>query len=306
MTDLLIPKSKQDEAAFDPHAFASELRDTEKPTTSKLESGARGFAQGVSLGFSDEITAALESAFTPKTYKESVGEARANNAKAKDDNPWTYGIGEVGGGVAAGLATGGAGAAAKVGLTGVKGAAAIGGALGAASGAGAGEGLDDSFKKALLGGVTGAAIGGTAAKLFSPAVAGARKAAEDQVIQFGVKPPSMAAEAARAALDTVGKGKGVGGAELAASFVGGAPAAAAVKGAKVAGRATMAAGGAVLANLARGAANGNLAKDTVLKAIETGVPVSSTLAILSAWKNRPAWADDVIDGLRSKVSDDSN
>ena len=37
----------------------------------KLESGLRGLAQGVSMGFADEITGALESAFTDKTYKQS-------------------------------------------------------------------------------------------------------------------------------------------------------------------------------------------------------------------------------------------
>lgn len=63
------------------------------------ESGLRGVAQGVSFGLSDEITGALESAFTDKTYEQARDESRAAYKEAQEANPLTYGAGEIGGAV---------------------------------------------------------------------------------------------------------------------------------------------------------------------------------------------------------------
>lgn len=79
---------------FDPQAVKPE--DDKK---SKIESLARGAAQGASLGFADEITGALESAFSDKSYAKARDESRKEYGKAKADNPLTYGGGELGGGL---------------------------------------------------------------------------------------------------------------------------------------------------------------------------------------------------------------
>lgn len=147
----------------------------------KLESFGRGALQGLTFGFSDEIAGLAESAFTNKTYKQARDESRAANKKAKEENPWSYGIGEVGGGIGSAALTGGAGLAAKAGLTGVRAAAALGAAEGALSGVGTAEGgIDDSLKSALIGGVAGGALAGAAGKIFGKYAAGAeRKAVRD-------------------------------------------------------------------------------------------------------------------------------
>lgn len=72
----------------------------------KIESAARGLAQGASMGFADEITGGLESLFTDKPYEQARDESRANYARAKDANPSTYTTGEIGGGVASALLPG--------------------------------------------------------------------------------------------------------------------------------------------------------------------------------------------------------
>lgn len=78
----------------------------EAPQRTKLESGARGLAQGASLGFADEITGALESAFTDKTYQQARDESRKNYALAQAANPATYGVSEIAGTVGTSLIPG--------------------------------------------------------------------------------------------------------------------------------------------------------------------------------------------------------
>ena len=135
-----------------------EINDWEdvKPV-SKLESGARGAIQGLSLGFGDEIAGAAESAagslglVKDKTYEQARDESRANNRSAQEANPVTYGAGQVAGAVGEGLATGG---------TSVGGMAA----LGAAQGLGSSESEDIAgmARDTAVGGAIGAVTGGVA------------------------------------------------------------------------------------------------------------------------------------------------
>ena len=154
---------------------------SEEPV-SKLESGIRGAAQGASLGFIDELTAALgatakdvgsvltgEDTGAPKVtfdeegrpivpegtgaeYEKQLEETRAAYKAAQEENPWTYGISEVAGGIIPGVATGGGAAAAKTGAaltkeaakgamkTAMKEGGKLGAKYGAVSGAGYSEG----------------------------------------------------------------------------------------------------------------------------------------------------------------------
>lgn len=138
-----------------------------------LESAARGAAQGATFGFADEIAGAVESAFTDKTYKQARDESRANFARAKDENPWSFGLGEIAGSVATGVATGGA--AGVAGKAGLKGVAALAGAEGALTGVGTSEAESAGgiAKDAAVGGVLGAALGGAAHKAFGKFAASA-------------------------------------------------------------------------------------------------------------------------------------
>jgi hypothetical protein len=67
-------------------------------TTSQLGAAARGLARGVTFDFADEITAALESALTGKTYEQAVKESReAYETAAKEYPKTTFGATLVGG-----------------------------------------------------------------------------------------------------------------------------------------------------------------------------------------------------------------
>jgi hypothetical protein len=122
-----------------------------EPKTSGIGAAARGAVQGLSLGFADEITGALESAFTKKTYTQARDESRAAYKEAKDEHPLAFGVGELGGGLAT-LLVPGLNAAKGAKLATQAGKAALQGAI---SGAGASE-ADD------LGGVVSDAAGGAA------------------------------------------------------------------------------------------------------------------------------------------------
>lgn len=172
---------------FDPDADPSTFGATaaapapEKEEPSLLEAGARGLKQGVTFGFGDEISGALESAFTSKTYQQARDEARANDKAAREAHPIGFGVGEILGGV------GGTVLAPE--LTALKGA---GLAANIARGAGAGiaQGIGDSeadltkgdvagvAKDAARGGLIGGTVGGilgTVAGKFTGAAAEARE-----------------------------------------------------------------------------------------------------------------------------------
>lgn len=156
---------------------------TETPEVSQLESGIRGAAQGLTFGFADEITAAAEAAFKAATspedkrsildmYRQARDESRKNYEATREANPMTYTAGEIAGGIAPALATGGAGAITSLGKVGlgqaIKQGAIAGAGYGAVQGLGATEadltkgevgqaGLDIG-KGTLLGGAVGGAI----------------------------------------------------------------------------------------------------------------------------------------------------
>jgi hypothetical protein len=160
-----------------------EVEDSEDNSIGKLESGLRGAAQSVSYGTADELTAGAETAAKTlfgadklsdlmDNYRKYRTESRADYKAAEEANPGSYLTGEIGGGVAAGLLTGGAGAVAnlgKVGLQqGAKELAKIGLKQGAAAGFGSSEGdltqgdlgeLGQVAKDTAIGGTLGASLG---------------------------------------------------------------------------------------------------------------------------------------------------
>lgn len=145
--------------AIEPEVMPSDF--VPPPDISKLESFLRGGGQGLSLGFSDELTGALESLFTDKTYDQSRDEARAANKRAQEANPWTYGGGEVAGAVLPAVLSGGESILAP---TTIKGMAA----LGAVNAAGTSEESEvpGLLRDMAIGGTIGAGAG-AAGKLVS-------------------------------------------------------------------------------------------------------------------------------------------
>jgi hypothetical protein len=127
-----------------------------------LEALGRGVKQGVTLGFGDEITGFLESAFTDKTYQQARDEARAKDKAAQKAHGITFGLGQIMGGAAPAIATGGAG--------GLAGAIRAGAGLGAASAAGESEAdlskgeftrlASDTARGGIEGGIAGGVLHG--------------------------------------------------------------------------------------------------------------------------------------------------
>mgnify|MGYP003552372821 FL=1 len=177
------PATTAQSGAFDPKAFLARTGKTAVPAeqTGLIESLARGGAQGLTVGFADELSGLVESALTDKTYEQARDESRANFKAADKANPIASGIG---------TAVGGLGSFAVPGLgavgTGMKGVLATGAKLGALSGVGTSEGHTarevgaDTLKGAAVGtvlapimsGVSGAAglVGSKIAKTAEHAV----------------------------------------------------------------------------------------------------------------------------------------
>jgi hypothetical protein len=170
LSGAAAPAPKAKPAGFDPDAFlaAGEPSEPEKPQVSKLESLGRGVLQGATLGFADEIWAALKAGgVSGKTYEMERDRTRRENQAAQDANPGSYIAGEVGGGIASAFVPG---------LGVAKGAGAVGNAvkaagLGAVSGVGSSEAgdLGGVAKDAAVGGIAGGVLGYGAAKLVGGA-----------------------------------------------------------------------------------------------------------------------------------------
>lgn len=134
---------------------------------SSLESGAMGMAQGVSLGFADEIGGAAKATYDVTFGDASMSELSEQYSKhrdylreefkeAEENNPKSFMAGDI---------TGGIGTAIIPGLGAAKGLSAVmkvGATAGAISGIGRSEDedLDDQLIDGLLGGATGAAFAG--------------------------------------------------------------------------------------------------------------------------------------------------
>ena len=118
---------------------------------------ARLLAQGVALGFGDEIEAAVRALSPTVTYAEALKEIRESISKAKESYPLKSAALEVGGALVPGLAaapfTGGTSLIPSIGR-----AAAIGAAEGAIYGLGTGEGAEGRIKEGVKGAVTGAIL----------------------------------------------------------------------------------------------------------------------------------------------------
>lgn len=151
---------------------------------SMLESGARGLAQGATLGFADEIAGGAEALFTDKPYAQARDESRANFKRAEDVNPNTYLAGELGGGLATAVVPGLSAA------RGIKGAMGLGAAVGGISGLGASE-ADNASDMALdFGKGAGVgAVGGGALKAI-PAMGRGMKGVIDDVATAPLQRPA--------------------------------------------------------------------------------------------------------------------
>ncbi len=173
---------EEDDQKHSDLGFVAEPSQAKKPSSTYLESGLRGAAQGATMGFADELEGGLRGAgdvifgsnkFSelPERYRERRDTARAQYEKAREDNPKSYMAGEVGGGVGTAFlpGIGLSNVASKAGLLGkIAEGAVIGGTQGLGTSTadltkGDIEGVTDDVKK-------GAAIGGIASAIINPAI----------------------------------------------------------------------------------------------------------------------------------------
>lgn len=165
---------------FDPDGFLA-AADAVSPTDfgpSKTESFAKGAAQGATLGFGDELSAAagalvptatdnaLNRGYTDR-YAAQRDQLRSGNLQAQDANPISYLGGAVGGGLPSAIATGGSGLLRQV---------AAGAGIGGASSLGYSQ--DQSFADASSNAGKSAALGGALTLLINGGL---------QLISKGVK-----------------------------------------------------------------------------------------------------------------------
>lgn len=147
------------------------------------ESALHGAGQGATFGFSDELYGGARSFVESGSldlYKKYRDEYRQELESARKANPKSYMAGEVGGGIAAGALTGGAGAASTIPRM-----VATGAATGGLYGAGA------SNADSALGVAADAGIGGTLGGAFGGAIGGVTKVAGQA---FHAMKPSRAVE----------------------------------------------------------------------------------------------------------------
>lgn len=175
------------------------------------QQGLRGLGQGASLGLSDELVGAINAPTgalqglgkyigmdmeaTPElqAYEQARDVEREANAKAKEESPWAYGIGEVAGGVALPLPV--------IAGAGLKGAIGAGAAMGAASGVGLGEGVGmEALEEVGSGAAIGAATGGLI-KGVGSTVNAVMPTKAKQAFELGKKGVTVGTEAADATLE---------------------------------------------------------------------------------------------------------
>lgn len=160
-----------------PEAIAPAIQPQSASTvglTPEAKAGLAGAAQGLSLGFSDELGAGVDvlsdvvKGQSPMSYmdkwREYQKQREAANKALQEESPWAYGAGEIGGGLVTSLVPVGGMARGATLLPRLARAAGIGATVGAAQGIGASEATIDKpeelAKDAISGATMGLATGG--------------------------------------------------------------------------------------------------------------------------------------------------
>lgn len=181
--DLFAPPSDSELAQLSqPQTYADDL--FAPPTRAelgdgpgKIESMLRGAAQGVTFGFADEITGAVSSLLSDKSYQEARDASRANYDAAREANPGYFIGSEIAGGIATTVVPGAkllnVGRGARLGNVAAKSAAGAG-----LYGLGASDAdlTEGEFGDAVKDAGAAAAIGGVAGPVLHKALPVAGKA----------------------------------------------------------------------------------------------------------------------------------
>lgn len=165
----------------------------------RMRSFLHGAADTTTFGFGDEIASGLGSLLTDRPRQEVLSEMRDLQEQAQEQNPMTFLAGQVGGGVAQGIAGRGVTVAPSL-LGRVAQGVGMGGAAGAVYGAGSGTDTGSRLWGAARDGLIGAGMGAA----FPLVAAGAGKAYQTARNAVSAAPVSRQAGASPEALRMLG------------------------------------------------------------------------------------------------------
>jgi hypothetical protein len=193
---IITPAAKMAQSSLEQPTVSPETQQQGMPwyadPTSAGSTAIRGVGDGISFGLQDELIAGLDAAVQPwisvpengsaaptwrQRYDENVSNQRAQLKDGQDLHPYAALAGEVVGGVAPALLTGGASLAVNTTGRAVARGAGVGAAYGGAYGFGSAEGeVGDRLPGAIQGAVLGGLVGGAV-----PAVIGAAKGVKNAI-----------------------------------------------------------------------------------------------------------------------------
>lgn len=172
--EYLAKKQKE----FNPDDYLKSKEPVSQGPPGMIESALRGAGQGVTLGFEDELAGAGSAGIDLvqgnveslqdliSSYTKKRDEERIANKVAEEENPWTYNLSNIAGGIA--LPAAAIGNVAKGATMGAKAMAGLkAGALG-----GAAAGLGSSESDTVMGDLKEAATGATIGGVLGPVAAG--------------------------------------------------------------------------------------------------------------------------------------
>lgn len=168
-----------------------------------LESGATGAADTATFGFGDELAAGVVTGLQNvgigrnQDYGQNLADIRGTQTQAQEQNPGSYLTGQIGGGIAQGVAAGPGILASAPSLGGrMLGGMATGAAGGGAYGVGSGETMAERLVQGGIGAGVGGAVGGVFPAAATAVGAGARRFMGNQAGQAaqaatGIDPATM-------------------------------------------------------------------------------------------------------------------
>jgi len=198
------PEAASKQAKFDA-AHSGPLMDSFK--MGRLDALGRGALQGLTFGFGDEAVAAIRPYLhSGETYDSALADQRTALDQARTDRPgYAYG-GEIAGGIASGMATGGNfvnGAKTLPRMIGRS--AALGAGEGALYGFGSGEGgIENRLKSGAISAVIGGGVGAAAPALAQGIKLGYRAVTNPIAAALNVPSPTRAARGIYTALKRSG------------------------------------------------------------------------------------------------------
>lgn len=183
------PKKESEKTEDFDELFEVAYANRKKRQQERVAGVSRSIAQGVTLGFADELEAVMRAHSKPAgDYEEELKRIREEQKKFDALQPGTSLVAEVAGAIPTGFGV--AGGLAKVGVKSIGKQAGIEGAV---YGFGAGESFDERLAGATVGGLGGFAIGKVLSVATMPSSSGGLRTQSDEIADMSLDPENLAA-----------------------------------------------------------------------------------------------------------------